>query len=343
MGPRTCWPCWRRREQHCGDRERLCNWFCGFGESSRCSGRSASESTVLEWTSSADGFSVACCLAPWCSMSSWRWRWSCGVDHEGSGDASEEPGTVWVVLGATSKVVGSSPLAIHSLWANSSSWTVTRSTLLVMVSSWTTPSLPQKRSPCARSQFTATPQQKGTCMVSSPTTGITQGSVTGHKDVFTDSAGFDVDSDAATRPYRQRERPVLVSNVLVWCVDRFTREDAVAYGHPIVFMATASLKRTSRSRGVSDSTRKSAHTHLSCALLLRSVCSVVCTCNWPSSLLSLAQVALKIVRNHQQATHAHPHILYWHSHVWQGQKLDRVSETCTALERKLHGHCLAGF
>ena len=124
--------------------------------------------------------------------------------------------------------------------------------------------------------YTAT---KGTCMVSSPTTGITQGSVTGHKDVFTDSAGFDVDSDAATRPYRQRERPVLVSNVLVWCVDRFTREDAVAYGHPIVLMATASLKRTSRSRGVSDSTRKSAHTHLSCALLLRSVCSVVCTCN----------------------------------------------------------------
>ena len=83
---------------------------------------------------------------------------------------------------------------------------------------------------------------------------------------------------------------------------------------------------------MSDSTRKSAHTHLSCALLLRSVCSVV----W-------AQVALKIVRNHQQATHAHPHILYRHSHVWQGQKLDRVSETCTALERKLHGYCLAGF
>ena len=48
--------------------------------------------------------------------------------------------------------------------------------------------------------YTAT---KVTCMVSSPTTGITQGSVTGYKDVFTDSAGFDVDSDAATRAHRQ--------------------------------------------------------------------------------------------------------------------------------------------
>ena len=160
--------------------------------------------------------------------------------------------------------------------------------------------------------YTAT---KGTCMVSSPTTGITQGSVTGHKDVFTDSAGFDVDSDAATRPYRQRERPVLVSNVLVWCVDRFTREDAVAYGHPIVLMATASLKRTLRSRGsVGQHTQKCSHSSLLCAVVAFSLLSCV---HLQLTIITVifGSFALKIVRNHQQATHAHPHILYRHSHV----------------------------
>ena len=114
--------------------------------------------------------------------------------------------------------------------------------------------------------YTAT---KGACMVSSPTTGITQGSVTGYKDVFTDSAGFDVDSDAATYPHRQLERPVLVSIVLVWCVDRFTRrEDAVAYGNPYVSMATASLKRTSRSReSVGQHTQKCSHSSLLCTVV----------------------------------------------------------------------------
>ena len=45
----------------------------------------------------------------------------------------------------------------------------------------------EKTGLCARRQFHSYTATKGTCMASSPTAGITQGSVAEYKDVFTDS------------------------------------------------------------------------------------------------------------------------------------------------------------
>ena len=152
---------------------------------------------------------------------------------------------------------------------------MTRSTLVVMVNSWTTPSLPQKRTPCARRQFTATPQQRGLAWFRVlPPESL--------KEVSRDK---DVDSDAATRAHRQRERPVLVSIVLVWCVDRFTRrDDAAAYGHRKVSMATVSLKRTSRSKAsVGRHTQKCSHSSLFCTVVAFSLLRCVHCCPWLKS------------------------------------------------------------
>ena len=175
--------------------------------------------------------------------------------------------------------------------------------------------------------YTAT---KGTCMVSSPTTGITQGSVTGYTDVFTDSAGFGVDSDAASRAHRQRERPVLVSIVLVWCVDRFTRrDDAAAYGHRKVSMATASLKRTSRSRAsVGQHTQKCPHSSLFCTVVAFSLLRCV---HLQLTIITVVFGSSRI-ETCAQPSACHP-----------CTSAQSVEEPVAAWERKLHGHCLDGF
>ena len=62
-------------------------------------------------------------------------------------------------------------------------------------------------------------------MASSRTAEITQGSVAEYKVVFADSAHvlMSTVSGTAIRAHRRWDRPALVSIVLVWCVDRFTR------------------------------------------------------------------------------------------------------------------------
>merc|ERR1711868_100723 len=67
-----------------------------------------------------------------------------------------------------------------------SSWIVTRSIPVVTAVSWTTASLLPRRMPCARRTVTVTPQERALARLR-VALGLAQGSVTGYKDVSTDS------------------------------------------------------------------------------------------------------------------------------------------------------------
>merc|ERR1712136_32501 len=83
-------------------------------------------------------------------------------DHEGSGDASEEPGTVWLVLGFFDHGFSRRCL-VHRhgrfvAFERAAAWIVTRSIPVVTAVSWTTASLLPRRMPCA--PRTVTPQER---------------------------------------------------------------------------------------------------------------------------------------------------------------------------------------